>query len=228
MQHRSGGQLERRAFDACPGLAQVSDVFGQLSVRGVFAVGAQNKTAHVARQRLDALAQLFALAGGNFLRHADVLVLRQEHQQPPGNADLRRQPGALGAHRILEHLHHQRLALEELLFNRLQRRHGWRARCARRVRFRLGMAAVDAAHQVGDMQKRRPVQADVDKGRLHARQHAHDFAQVHIADQAALQRALDLQLLHRAVLDHGDPGFLRRPINQDVLLHGFSRKKVKG
>ena len=62
--------------------------------------------------------------------------------------------------------------------------------------------------QVGHMQKGRFVQTDVDEGRLHARQYTGHFAQVHVADQAALKRALDMQLLHRAKFDHRDPRFL--------------------
>jgi hypothetical protein len=61
---------------------------------------------------------------------------------------------------------------------------------------------------IGHVQEGRALQADVDEGRLHAGQHARDLAQVDIADQAALQRAFDVQFLHRAVLDHGDPGLL--------------------
>jgi hypothetical protein len=61
------------------------------------------------------------------------------------------------------------------------------------------------------------LQADVDEGRLHARQHARHLAQVDVADQPALERALDVQLLHRAVLDQRHAGLLRRPVDQDVL-----------
>jgi hypothetical protein len=59
------------------------------------------------------------------------------------------------------------------------------------------------------MQEGRALQPDVDEGRLHARQHARHLAQVDIAHQAALQRALHVQLLHRTVLHHGHAGFLR-------------------
>ena len=75
--------------------------------------------------------------------------------------------------------------------------------------------------QVGHVQEGRALQPDVDKGRLHARQHARHLAQIHVADQAALERALDMQLLHRAVLDDGHARFLRRPVDEDVLAgHG--------
>ena len=107
-----------------------------------------------------------------------MVVLRQKHQQAPCNADLRRQSRALGAQRVFEHLHHQGLAFKQLFFNRLDAG-GWHVG--------VGMAAVDAAHQISDMQESCFVQANVDEGRLHAWQHARYFAQIDIADQTTLQ-----------------------------------------
>jgi len=63
---------------------------------------------------LQALAQSLALRGRDFLRHTQMLILRQKHQLAAGDADLRRQARALGADRVFEHLHQQRLALEQL------------------------------------------------------------------------------------------------------------------
>ena len=75
--------------------------------------------------------------------------------------------------------------------------------------------------QVGHVQEGSALQADVDEGRLHAGQHPRHLAQVDVADDAPLQRALDVQLLDGAVLDDGHPRLLRRPVDQDVLLHGW-------
>ena len=61
---------------------------------------------------------------------------------------------------------------------------------------------------VSHMQKGGALQTDIDEGRLHARQHAGHPAQIDVADQPALQAALHVKLLHGAVLDHGDAGFL--------------------
>jgi hypothetical protein len=98
---------------------------------------------------------------------------------------------ALGADRILDHLHHQRLPLEHLALDRYLRR-------------ALGAHAV-ATVQVGHVQEGRALQADVDERTLHARQHARDLAQVDVADQATLERTLDVQLLDGTVLDHRHP-----------------------
>ena len=150
-----------------------------------------------------------------------MVVLWQKNQQTARNADLRRQPRALGSNRVFQNLNHHSLPFKQLLFNRVKRCQDWRRRsgCERRTGF--SMPAVDTAHQISDMQKGGPVQTDVDESRLHARQHPRHLAQVDIANQATLQRALNLQFLHRPLLNHGNPGFLRRPIDQDILLHCF-------
>ena len=71
------------------------------------------------------------------------------------------------------------------------------------------MPAVDCGDEIGHMQKGRAVKPNVDKGRLHARQHPNHFAEIDVTDKAALQRALDLQFLHRAVFHHGHALLLR-------------------
>ena len=73
--------------------------------------------------------------------------------------------------------------------------------------------------QIAHVQEGRALQPDVDEGRLHARQHARHLAKVDVADQATLQRALDVQLLHRAAFDDGHARFLRRPVDENFLLH---------
>ena len=72
---------------------------------------------------------------------------------------------------------------------------------------------------VGDMQEGSALKPDVNEGRLHAWQHAGHLAEIDVADESPLQRALDMKLLHGAVLDHGDAGLLGCPVDQDVLLH---------
>ena len=98
-----GGDLKPRSRTAAPGLAQVGDVVGELGVGGLGGVRAQDEAAAFGRgalarlrQRVHARAQLLAqLLRADLLRDADVVVLRQEDQQAPGDADLRRQARAL-------------------------------------------------------------------------------------------------------------------------------------
>ena len=155
------------------------------------------------------LLQLFAqdLALGlvlDALRYADVRVLRQVDQQPSGKADLRRQPRALGADRVLDHLHQQRLALVQDALDRP-----------------VFMAVLPVLPDVGDMQERGALEADLDERRLHAGQDARDAAEIDVADQAARAGALDVQLLHDALLEHRNARLLRRDVDEDVVAHGM-------
>ena len=143
------------------------------------------------------------------LRDADVgVVLRQIHEIAPGDADLRGQPRALGTQRVFHHLHHQVLAL-------LQQFLDWRPGGG--ALSTAGFVAPD----IGDVQKCRAVARDVDERGLHARQHAHHAAHVNVAHQPASGSALDVQLLHHAVFDDGDAGFLRREVDEDFVAHGL-------
>ena len=82
--------------------------------------------------------------------------------------------------------------------------------------------ALLAVPDIGHMQKGGPLQANINKRRLHPRQNPRHLAQVDVADQAALQSALHVQLLHRAAFHDGDAGFLGSPVDEDVLLlHKF-------
>jgi hypothetical protein len=63
-----------------------------------------------------------------------VLVLRQEDEEAPGDRDLRRQPRALGADRVLDDLDGERLALEDDALDRRRRGNGG-ALAARRAPF---------------------------------------------------------------------------------------------
>ena len=217
VQQRTRWLAQRRLANAGPGLAQIGNVLGQLGIGCVFAVGAQNEATTTARglvthEFLQTVAQGFALGQGDLLRHADMVVLRQKYQQAPGDADLCGQARALAADRVLDDLHHECLAFEDLLFNRHQRlglaanRHG-------------RLAGFVALPDVGHVQKCGAFKPDVDECGLHARKHPRDFAKVDIANQPALQRALDMQFLHRAVLHDGYARFLRGPIDENVLLH---------
>ena len=98
-----------------------------------------------------------------------MVVLRQKNQQATSNTDLRCQPRAFGAHRILEHLHHQGLTFKQLLFDGFKNHCSWSWRRnspgnSSSGRFRVCMPAGNAAHQIGHMQKGGTIQANIDKG----------------------------------------------------------------
>src|SRR6185369_12689463 len=72
---------------------------------------------------------------------------------------------------------------------------------------------------VGDMQERRAIEADVDERRLHPGQHAPDLAEVDVPDEPAGRRPLDMQFLRDALLEHGDARFLRGNVDQYFFAH---------
>ena len=85
---------------------------------------------------------------------------------------------------------------------------------------RRGVLGVDVGHEVGHVQERCAVQPDVDEGRLHAGQHAHDAAEIDVADEAARGGALDVDFLRDALLQDRDACFLRREVDQYLFWHG--------
>ena len=165
-------------------------------------------------QRLHARAQLLAQLGrADLLRDADVVVLRQEHQHAAGDlicVDSRAPLVPIGS---LITCTSQRLAL---------RTPGARSAPAARRSMRAPLLLCRSA-TCRKAARSRPMSM---KAALHARQHARDLAEVDVADQPALERALDVQLLHGAVLDDGHARFLRRPVDQDVMAgHGAKSKR---
>ena len=108
-------------------------------------------------------------------------------------------------------MHHQGLAFEQRLLNG----------DLRRGRGVLGIARVP---DVGHVQERRALQADVDERGLHARKHAHNLTEVDVADQPARECALDVELLNGGLLDDGHARFLRRDIDEDVFGHGDTKR----
>ena len=66
---------------------------------------------------------------------------------------------------------------------------------------------------VMNVKKRSSLQSDVDKSRLHAGQHPHDFAFVDVADESPLGTSFDMEVLKDTVDHHGHSGFLRGAVN---------------
>ena len=130
-----------------------------------------------------------------------MFFLRQVHQEAAGQRYLGGQARALGADRILDHLHQHGLAFEQHFFDAL----------------RLGRVLALLQH-IGDVQEGGALQADFNEGALHAGQHALDLTQIDVADDAAAGGAFHVQLLDHGVFQHRDPGFLRRDVDQDLFL----------
>ena len=154
----------RLAGEVAPELGQVFDVVLHLALGRGFRHRADDEAAGepFGQQLLQLVAQAFALGFVlDALRNADVRILRQIDQQAPGEAHLRRQARALGADRILDDLHQQRLALVQDALDRLAV---------------VAVAVLAVFPDVGDVQERGALEADLDERRLHAGQHARDLA----------------------------------------------------
>jgi hypothetical protein len=124
---------------------------------------------------------------------------------------MRGQPRTLGADRILDHLHQQFVALTH------QRADvGGAIRCLlRRVIAGVGWRRKD----VGNVQESGARQADLQEGRLHARQHARHEALVEVADQPAPAGALDEHLLQRTVVQQRRAALARGHVDEDFKAH---------
>ena len=181
VQHAGSGKGARRSLHVMPKFLQVFQVRQHLFIACALGLRAHDVAAFLigGNLRLQAFAQGLALGfRTDFLGYSNVRVVGQVHQHAPGDADLGRQPGALGSQRIRDDLHHQALAFEQQLFN---------------GRWRGGRSALPAVFaQICDMHEGGAIQSDLDKGDLHARQHPHHLAQVDVAHLAALNAALEL------------------------------------
>ena len=216
-----------------------------------------------------ALFARFDLAGD-----ADVVDRRHEDQEAARHRDVRRQPRALGAERLLDHLDEDLLAFLQQVFDlglgpvvvasgrgpirgrgdsrggarrsartavaavhRRDRRLGDAGLGAPRSRARrrrtgvlvlvAGLEAVellDRVDDLGDVQERVALEADVNEGGLHAGQHLRDPALVDVADHAALTLALDEDLDDLIVLEDGDTRVVVARGDDHLLVHWNSRK----
>ena len=72
--------------------------------------------------------------------------------------------------------------------------------------------------QVGGVEERALLLADVDEGRLDARQHRLDPTQVDVADRAAMVGPVHQQLDQTVVFQDGHAGFPLAPVDQDLAL----------
>ncbi len=67
---------------------------------------------------------------------------------------------------------------------------------------------LDFVENVGDIKKRRLLEADIDKGRLHAGQNPGDAAEIDIADDPLFPGPLDIKFGDMIVLEQSNPGLL--------------------
>ena len=133
---------------------------------------------------------------------ARALAVGREHQEPACQGKLHGHAGALGAHRVLDHLYQHLLAgLEQILDAALAPLLGVEPR----------------QDDVVLVQETVFGEADIDERGLHPRQHVVHFAEIDVADQRALAAALDQGLNGLALLEYGDAQLRQVDGNQDGL-----------
>ena len=101
-------QRTRLGGEIAPELGQIFDVVLQLALGRGLCHGADDEASRqpLGKELLQSVAQVFALGLVlDALRDADMRILRQIDEQPPGETDLCGEPRALGADRVLDHLH---------------------------------------------------------------------------------------------------------------------------
>ena len=145
---------------------------------------------------------------------------RHEHQVAAGQGDVAGQTGALGTDGFLGDLHEDVLALADEFVD-----HRRRGQVAGRVlvqlvagrqplvAFRVEVLGLLHVEEAGALQ------ADVDKGRVDARQHPHHPAQVDVADQPAFGEPVQVEFAQVAVFHQGDPVLVEGGIDEDVCVH---------
>ncbi len=145
-------------------------------------------------------------------RDSDAAALGHVDQVPRRNRDERRQARALGAERILQHLDQYFATFADQSLN-IRRA----ALVDRQIR--AAVLADRRMHDVGRVQERGALQADVDERGLHARQHARHSSLVNIADEAALVGPLQEDFLQHAVFHQGGACFARADVDEDLGRH---------
>jgi hypothetical protein len=119
----------RLFLDAAPQPAQILEVRVEFALGSGFRHRAYDESAPLLgrQQQLQFFAQVLAfLFVLDALRDADMRLLRQVNQETSGDSDLRGQPCALGADRILDDLHQETLSLGQQLLDRHATSPFWR------------------------------------------------------------------------------------------------------
>jgi len=141
-----------------------------------------------------------------------------------GNREARGNASALRSDRLFRDLDDD---LFSLLKNRVDARRSGSSISASAVspsptaaRFALGLTGFENALEiVADVEKGGLLQADVDKGRLHAGKNTADPALHYVADDTLVSLALDMEFGELAVLNERDTGFPAFRINHNFVAH---------
>jgi hypothetical protein len=185
--------------------------------------GTHDETTAARAHLVGDIPKTFALAlGCDLTGNTDVIDRRHKDEVAPGQADVRGHPRALGADRVFHDLNEDLLAFLELL---LDRRNVASASCAAATVLATVFVAIFNFERivlgvnVGDVEETGFFEPDVDKGGLHAREHARDAAFVDVADHTTVALSLEVEVCNQAVFESGHPGLLGGRINDKQIGH---------
>src|SRR5439155_3365564 len=179
----------RALLDLLPELGQEVDVTLDVLRRGAFGCGTHDDRAIRQVQALQDVAQADALVLVEAPRDADALALRDVDDEARRERDLRRQPGALRLHGILDRLDEQFLAAADQVLDPLS------------VASTFELRTDDLVH----VQEAVLLETDLDERRLHPREDVVDRALVDVAGDRAAIRPLEVHLGDPAVFEDRDP-----------------------
>ena len=160
------------------------DVLG----RGALGGGADDDPALLDVEPLNHVLQPISLRVVEAPGHAQAFPVGDVDEEPPGERDLRRQPRALGLHRVLDGLYEQLLAARDQVLDLLA--------------VPLPLELRD--HDLVDVQEAVLLEPDLDERRLHPREDVVDDAEVDVAGDRAALRPLEVHLGDLLVLEHRD------------------------
>ena len=160
------------------------DVLGGRALGG----GAHDDPAALRVEPLHDLLQARALGVLEPPRDARALAVRHVDEEAAGQRDLGREARALRLHRILDGLHHDRLAALDQILD-----------------LAGALAPLELrADDLVDVEEAVLLEADLDERRLHPRQHVVDDAEVDVPCDRATLRALEVDLGDAIVLEDRD------------------------
>ena len=158
----------------------------ELLLGGALGGGADDQPALGELEALADRLQALALVVLEPARDADPVAVRRVDEEAARERDLRRQPRALRAHRVLDGLDEHLLAAGDELLDALA------------VALALELRHDDLVH----VEEAVAVEADVDERRLHPREDVVDDALVDVPGDRAMRRASEVDLGDLAVLEH--------------------------
>ncbi|MMZ61354.1 hypothetical protein D1872_235000 [compost metagenome] len=182
-----------------PKLAQI---FKHLLLAGMFRHGPENKPFLGAAKRLpDFLQAVALLLPADLLRYRHVTGRRHVYQPPSRERIVRRHPRALVADRLSDNLDDEFLTRTNQIGDR---------------RFRLRLLFQVGMQQIINIKKGVFLMANVDKSRLHARNHVHYFSLKKTAHEPSLLRSLSCVFHQLILFQQRHLGGIRTAVNHQL------------